>query len=750
MAQFELSIGSNDGTHYTDLVQATQSLRLSSGGSNPVYIIPTLGNDLSGIVVYEGRAAIPMSDTTEMLTASPDTIATKGYVDYKNNSETLDSVSQRGSVTTRILTATNFITQGSTPGEGGQGGGVNQEWVNDNFYNKVYIDDTYYTITESDIRYYTKEQADEIFLTEEVDTLQSVAARGNVTVLDLEAKNFITTGSNPGEGGDGGATQQWVNDNFYNKNYINALTTTDIDEGTNLYYTEARFDARFATKTTNDLTEGSNNLYYTDARSRLAVSSNDIDLLYNNTTGVFGLSDNVARKDINNQFETDQDVDGEVTADNFVTTGSSTGSNVGEVSQQWVDDNFLRLDETAADSLLLNGQDPTYYLNWANILNIPTTILYTGDNNSRLINDSGYYNASNFIAGTDYQAPITRSDLNAFPIAFTDVENTFLENITFDKNVVIEGDLHIKGTTTQIDTQIVTADNVIDMNAGETGSGVTAGHSGLYINRGTSESFWLGFDEVRDKMTVGKIASLTAPEIASTRIVASRSDDSDWVNRFIPMWDSTTKGFIKSEVEVASDDSVIATNFITTSSQAGQAGGVGDATQIWVTDNFLGITATAVDSDMLGGQLPAYYLNWNNFTNVPDGYLSSDFDNDFATKTTDDLAEGGNLYFTQSRTRESFSEDITGMNYNSSTGVLGLDSDRIIITNTQFDAKYDATNFKPGEDYQAPITEADNIAYTDVNNEFSVGQTVAGTVQATKFKLPASSEFRNRRRLGHR
>lgn len=42
-------------------------------------------------------------------------------------------------------------------------------------------------------------------------------------------------------------------------------TTTDLAEGTNLYYTSGRFDTRLATKTTSDLTEGTN-LYYTDGR----------------------------------------------------------------------------------------------------------------------------------------------------------------------------------------------------------------------------------------------------------------------------------------------------------------------------------------------------------------------------------------------------------------------------------------------------------------------------------------------------
>ena len=48
-------------------------------------------------------------------------------------------------------------------------------------------------------------------------------------------------------------------------------TTTNLTEGTNLYYTDARFDTRLASKDTGDLTEGSN-LYFTNARARAAIS----------------------------------------------------------------------------------------------------------------------------------------------------------------------------------------------------------------------------------------------------------------------------------------------------------------------------------------------------------------------------------------------------------------------------------------------------------------------------------------------
>ena len=63
------------------------------------------------------------------------------------------------------------------------------------------------------------------------------------------------------------------------------LTTDNISEGSNLYYTDGRFDTRLAAKTTADLTEGSN-LYYTDARARAAISESSTQLAYNSSTGV--------------------------------------------------------------------------------------------------------------------------------------------------------------------------------------------------------------------------------------------------------------------------------------------------------------------------------------------------------------------------------------------------------------------------------------------------------------------------------
>jgi len=49
-------------------------------------------------------------------------------------------------------------------------------------------------------------------------------------------------------------------------------TTSDLAEGSNLYYTASRFNTAFAAKDTDDLSEGSTNQYFTTARARASFS----------------------------------------------------------------------------------------------------------------------------------------------------------------------------------------------------------------------------------------------------------------------------------------------------------------------------------------------------------------------------------------------------------------------------------------------------------------------------------------------
>jgi len=65
----------------------------------------------------------------------------------------------------------------------------------------------------------------------------------------------------------GESTDTWEFTNDGTTYYALSTSTTDLAEGTNLYYTDARADARIAAADTDDLSEGSSNLYFTNARA---------------------------------------------------------------------------------------------------------------------------------------------------------------------------------------------------------------------------------------------------------------------------------------------------------------------------------------------------------------------------------------------------------------------------------------------------------------------------------------------------
>lgn len=71
-------------------------------------------------------------------------------------------------------------------------------------------------------------------------------------------------------------------------------------------------------------------------------------------------------------------------------------------------------------------------------------------------------------------------------------------------DIVVAGNLTVQGTTTTIDTANTTIkDNVIILNQGEVGAGVTLGSSGIEIERGSLANKTLIWNESVDKWTIG-------------------------------------------------------------------------------------------------------------------------------------------------------------------------------------------------------------------------------------------------------
>jgi hypothetical protein len=95
------------------------------------------------------------------------------------------------------------------------------------------------------------------------------AQEGDVAIQTDDSTSWIYDGSAWVQFAIGGSGVSSVN----GQTGVVSLLTTDISEGTNLYYTNTRFDDRLATKTTDNLTEGSSNKYYSDTLARGAFSA---------------------------------------------------------------------------------------------------------------------------------------------------------------------------------------------------------------------------------------------------------------------------------------------------------------------------------------------------------------------------------------------------------------------------------------------------------------------------------------------
>ena len=105
---------------------------------------------------------------------------------------------------------------------------------------------------------------------------------------------------------------------------------------------------------------------------------------------------------------------------------------------------------------------------------------------------------------------------------------------TIYDDLTVTGDLFVDGTTWVVHNQeVTTSDNVIVINNGEPGAGVTSGTAGLEIDRGTLTNYLFIFDEATDTFRVG--------EVGSTQAVATREDTP--TTMLVPWWNDTDKRF---------------------------------------------------------------------------------------------------------------------------------------------------------------------------------------------------------------
>jgi hypothetical protein len=273
---------------------------------------------------------------------------------------------------------------------------------------------------------------------------QAVSLGGTVTL----------TTTNIAEGTNLYYTQARFDTAFSNK------STTNLAEGSNLYYTQARFDTALAAKTTTDLAEGSN-LYYTDTRARLALSSSATGLSYANNSGVFSL-----------------------TAGYAIPTNVKLGQYDTAYNRSIVS---AAVSGTGTKTLSLTQQD-------ANVVSATWTDL-----------------GITTINGTANQILATTAG-NTTTIAFTN-------DVTMPNNLVVSGNLTINGTATYVNTQSISAkDPLFEVaNDNNTTDAVDIGYYGRYYDTPQTRVEFTGL--FRDASDAGKFKFFTGLVDEPTNVV---------------------------------------------------------------------------------------------------------------------------------------------------------------------------------------------------------------------------------------
>ena len=163
---------------------------------------------------------------------------------------------------------------------------------------------------------------------------------------------------------------------------------------------------------------------------------------------------------------------------------------------------------------------------------------------------------------------------------------------TISSDLTVSGNFTVNGTTTTINsTEVTTADNIIVLNDGEVGAGVTAGSSGLEVDRGSATNYEFKFDETDDSFKLGEIGSLQK--------VATREDSP--TDTGIAVWDATTSKLVTTrDIDV---DSIVVSGNV-------------DGRDVSVDGTKLDTIETNAKDDQLASEVPMAVIGTPTYSSV--------------------------------------------------------------------------------------------------------------------------------------
>jgi hypothetical protein len=440
---------------------------------------------------------------------------------------------------------------------------------------------------------------------------------------------------------------------------------SSIGEFSLVTYKSADFDNDLATKTTDDVTEGTSNLYFLTSRARQSLNAAG-DLSYDTETGVFSFNE-----------RTDAEIRSLFSASGDLSYNSETG-------------NFILFNRTDNEirNLFSAGGDLIFDNN-TGVFSVTT--YKDSDVDSYLQGGTGVFYSNGTISigqdvGTD-------------------------KDVIFNQ-VTVNSDLIVNGTTTTINTEtILLSDNIIVLNANYVGTNPTES-AGIEVERGTFGNKQFLWNETDNKWTVGTDTfeaedfegNLTGSVFSSTGITLVDSDNNE-----INFINKTTDDLPEGTFNRYYSDSFI---------ESYLGGGVG----VTFSDGDISIGQdVGTDRDV------TFVRVFADLIGDVDGTVSSLGNQNTSTLAEDPAATptSGTMYFTEDRARAAISAsgDLT---YDAQTGVISNSVD--ILTETDVRGLFTATgdlnyNQSTGEFSLVKYTDTDArqaLSVTDTGGDGSL------------------------------
>src|SRR5210317_786416 len=518
---------------------------------------------------------------------------------------------------------------------------------------------------------------------------------------------------------------------------ISNHSTTDLSEGTNLYYTTARFDTAFSGKSTTDLSEGTN-LYYTTTRA-----NTDIDARVTKSF-VDALNVDADTLDGNDSTAFATAAQGTL-ADSAVQPGDN-------ISTLTNDSNFIDLtDLSVTDS----GGDGSLSYN-----NATGVITYTGPSQAEVLaHISGgtgiTISGAGVIATTITQ--YADSDVEAYLSGGTGVSFSSgvisigqavstTSDVTFN-DVTVSGDLIVSGTTTTINTETIElADNIILFNSNATGS--ASQDAGIEIERGDDANKTLIWNETDDKWTVGSetfvagtfegdltgnvTGDLTGNVTGTVSSIANH--DTDSLSEGSTNLYYTTTRFDTAFGGKSTSDLSEGTNLYYTTARFDSAFSGKNTDNLSEGSTNLYFTEERVDDRVnalltAGSNITLTYDDVNNTLTI-----TGEVEDNLSNNDTDDLSEGStNLYYTDTRVNSAFDTRLATKD----TDDLSEGSTNLYYTTTRANTDF---NTQLATKSTTDLSEGTNLYFTNARADARIALANLEDLSNIGFTSPGASE----------